>query len=107
MAENSSALISAAVFDTKAYDRQALEQASAGHGIEWHFREFRLTEGAAAAAKNARAVCVFVNDHLDRPCLEVLARNGVELVALRCAGFNNVDLAAAKELKLAVTRVPA
>jgi len=106
MAENSLSVIAAAVFDTKPYDRQALQQASADHGIEWHFHEFRLTEDSASAERNARAVCVFVNDQLNRPCLEVLARHGVELVALRCAGFNNVDIAAAKELKLAVTRVP-
>src|SRR5215475_13653234 len=106
MAENSFSVIAAAVFDTKPYDRQALQQASADHGIEWHFREFRLTEDSASAAKNARAVCVFVNDQLNRSCLEALARQGVELVALRCAGFNNVDIASAKELELTVTRVP-
>lgn len=100
-------VITAAVFDTKPYDRDALQQASANHGIEWHFLEFRLTEDTAHAAKNARAVCVFVNDLLDRPCLKELARQGVELVALRCAGFNHVDLDSAKELKLTVTRVPA
>src|SRR5262245_11395878 len=106
MAPNPSSVIAAAVFDTKPYDRQALQQASADLGIDWHFREFRLTKDSASAAKDARAVCVFVNDQLDRPCLDVLARHGVELVALRCAGFNNVDVAAAKELKLTVTRVP-
>jgi D-lactate dehydrogenase len=106
MAENSLSSIAVAVFDTKPYDRQALQQASAENGIKWQFHEFRLTEDSASAAKNARAVCVFVNDQLNRPCLEVLARQGVELVALRCAGFNNVDLATAKELKLVVTRVP-
>ena len=58
-----------------------------------------------AHGQGAQAVCVFVNDQLDRPCLEALAAQGVKLVALRCTGFNNVDLAAAKELKLAVTRV--
>jgi D-lactate dehydrogenase len=100
-------VITAAVFDTKPYDRLALQQASAAnHGLKWHFLEFRLTEDTASAAKNARAVCVFVNDQLDRPCLEALARQGVELVALRCAGFNNVDIDAAKKLKLTVTRVP-
>ena len=99
-------VITAAVFDTKPYDREALQQASANHGIEWHFLEFRLTEDTAHAAKNARAVCVFVNDQLARPCLEALARQGVELVALRCTGFNNVDLESARELKLTVTRVP-
>jgi D-lactate dehydrogenase len=106
MAENSFSVIAAGVFDTKPYDRQALQQASADYGIEWHFHEFRLTEDSASAAKNARAICVFVNDQLNRPCLEVLARHGVELVALRCAGFNNVDVASARELKITVTRVP-
>jgi D-lactate dehydrogenase len=106
MAPNPSSVIAAAVFDTKPYDRQALQQASADHGIEWHFFEFRLTEDSASAAKNVRAVCVFVNDQLNRPCLEVLAGQGVELVALRCAGFNNVDVGSARELNLTVTRVP-
>src|SRR5215467_10808644 len=99
-------VITAAVFDTKPYDQEALQQASASHGIEWHFLEFRLTEDTASAARNARAVCGFVNDQLDRSCLKLLARQGVELVALRCTGCNNVDIAAAKELKLTVTRVP-
>jgi len=107
MARNSSSGITAAVFDTKPYDRQALQQASADVGIEWQFLEFRLTPDSAPAAKNARAVCAFVNDQLNRPCLEALAGQGVELIALRSAGFNHVDLNAAKELKLTVTRVPA
>ncbi len=106
MARHPSTTIPTAVFDTKPYDRQALQQATADRGIEWHFREFRLTEDSASSAKNARAVCVFVNDQLNRSCLELLAGQGVELVALRCAGFNNVDIGAARELKLTVTRVP-
>ena len=69
-------VITAAVFDTKPYDQQALQQASASHGIEWHFLEFRLTENTASAAKNARAICAFVNDQLDRSYLKVLARQG-------------------------------
>jgi D-lactate dehydrogenase len=99
-------VISTAVFDTKPYDREALEQASANRGIEWRFLEFRLTQDTVPAAKNAKAVCVFVNDQVNRPCLELLARQGVELVALRGAGFNNIDIQAAKEFKLTVTRVP-
>src|SRR5262252_6631099 len=99
-------MITAAVFDTKPYDRDALEQASADRHIDWHFLEFRLTPDTAAAAKNARAVCVFVNDQVNRPCLELLARQGVELVALRATGFNNIDVQSAKDLKLTVTRVP-
>ena len=106
MTWNPASVITAAVFDTKPYDREALQQASADHGIDWHFLEFRLTQDTAYTAKNARAVCVFVNDQVDRPCLEVLARQGVELVALRCTGFNNVDVDSAKELKITVTRVP-
>jgi D-lactate dehydrogenase len=99
-------VVTAAVFDTKPYDRAALQQASAKHGIEWRFLEFRLTQDTASAAKNSRAICAFVNDQLNRPCLEALAKQGVELVALRSTGFNNVDVNSAKELKLTITRVP-
>src|SRR5215813_2072109 len=99
-------MITAAVFDTKPYDREALEQASADHHIEWRFLEFRLTHDTAPAAKNARAVCVFVNDQVNRPCLELLAGQGVELVVVRATGFNNVDVRAAKDFRLTVARVP-
>lgn len=95
-----------AVFDTKPYDRQALQRASTGRGVEWRFLEFRLTKDTATTAAGAPAVCVFVNDQVDRACLAALAAQGVKLVALRCTGFNNVDVAAAKELQLIVTRVP-
>ena len=98
-------MITVAVFDTKPYDREHLQPAG-GNGIDWRFLEFRLTADTVPTAQGARAVCVFVNDQLNRACLEALAAQGVKLVALRCTGFNNVDLAAAKALKLAVTRVP-
>jgi D-lactate dehydrogenase len=96
-----------AVFDTKPYDRAPLHRASAGGKIDWRFLDCRLSVETAAAAADAKAVCIFVNDQADRPCLEALAKLGVKHIALRCAGFNGVDLAAAKELGLAVTRVPA
>jgi D-lactate dehydrogenase len=99
-------MITVAVFDTKPYDRAPLQTAAAGLDIEWRFLEFRLTAETVPLAKDAQAVCVFVSDRLDRPCLEGLARQGIKLVALRCTGFNNVDVAAARELKLTVTRVP-
>jgi len=95
------------VFDTKQYDREPLQQASRELPIEWVFIEGRLSVETAAAATGARAVCTFVNDKLDRPCLEALARLGIKHIALRCAGFNSVDLPAAKELGFSVTRVPA
>jgi D-lactate dehydrogenase len=99
-------MITTAVFDTKRYDRDALQSASTAGLIDWRFLDFRLTRDTAATAAGARAVCVFVNDQLDRPCLEAIAAQGVQLVALRCTGFNNVDLTAAAELGLTVTRVP-
>jgi D-lactate dehydrogenase len=99
-------MITTAVFDTKPYDRDSLTRASANTDLEWRFLEFRLTRETAPLARGAPAVCVFVNDQVDRPCLETLAAQGVKLVALRCTGFNNVDLAAAKALNIAVTRVP-
>jgi len=101
-----SSVITVAVFDTKDYDRDALRQASIDYRIEWHFLEFRLTQDTVSAAKNAQAVCVFVNDQLNRHCLEALVKQGIGLVALRCTGFNNVDVDSARELKLTVTRVP-
>jgi D-lactate dehydrogenase len=96
-----------AVFDTKPYDREYLAQAPGAEQITWRFHEFRLTAETAPAAKGAQAVCAFVNDQADRACLEILSSLGVKLLALRCAGFNNVDLAAAKSLGITVTRVPA
>jgi D-lactate dehydrogenase len=100
-------MIRTVVFDTKAYDRESLQRATPNGRIEWKFMEFRLRPETASAAKRAQAVCIFVNDHADRPSLEALASLGVKHIALRCAGFNNVDLNAATELGLSVTRVPA
>lgn len=96
-----------AFYDTKAYDRQYFGRAPGADRLEWVFHEFRLSSETAGTASGAAAVCVFVNDRLDRACLETLAGSGVRLVVLRCAGFNNVDLGAAAALQLAVTRVPA
>jgi D-lactate dehydrogenase len=99
-------MITTAVYDTKPYDRDSLQRASVNTDLDWRFLEFRLTRETATLAQGAPAVCVFVSDHVDRPCLEALAAQDVKLVALRCTGFNNVDIAAAKSLKIAVTRVP-
>ena len=95
------------VFDTKPYDREGLERAAAGLDIEWRFMEFRLKTETAPAALGAAAVCTFVNDAVDAACLEALVKLGVKHVALRCAGFNSVDLNAAKSCGISVTRVPA
>jgi D-lactate dehydrogenase len=99
--------ITTVVFDTKPYDRDSLQKATPNGEIDWKFMEFRLTPETAVAAQGAQAVCIFVNDHADRATLEELRSAGIKHIALRCAGFNNVDLAAGKELGLSVTRVPA
>ena len=96
-----------AVFSTKPYDRQFLDAANARHGHELQFLEPRLTAETARLGEGFPVVCAFVNDQLDRPALETLAAGGTRLVALRCAGFNNVDLRAAGELGIEVVRVPA
>src|SRR5262249_19311035 len=97
---------SVAVYDTKSYDRESLTRFAGADAIDWRFLEFRLGPETAHAAHGAQAVCVFVNDEAGRAVLEELARLGVRLLALRCTGFNKVDLTAPKELGLPVTRVP-
>lgn len=95
-----------AMFDTHAYDRDAFQRANAEYGHEIAFFEPRLNASTAALANGHDVVCAFVNDRLDRPCLEVLQRGGTRLLALRSAGYNHVDLSAAGELGLPVVRVP-
>src|SRR5688572_18006788 len=96
-----------AIFSTKNYDRTFLEAANATCGHELVFFEPRLTEETTALAAQFPAVCVFVNDQLGATVLNTLAGQGTRLIALRSAGFNNVDLIAARELGLTVVRVPA
>jgi D-lactate dehydrogenase len=95
------------VFDTKPYDRESLQRATRNGEVEWRFMDWRLSAETAASASGARAVCIFVNDRADRACLEALASLGVKHIALRCAGYNSVDIEAANKLGLSVTRVPA
>ena len=87
-----------AVFSTKPYDRRFLDaaNAAAGHRHRLTFHEARMSAATAVLANGAGAVCPFVNDGADEAALAELARAGVRLVALRSAGFNNVDLAAAR-----------
>lgn len=95
-----------AIFGTKAYDRRSFEAANARFGHDLTFFEARLDAGTSALADGFAAVCVFVNDKLDDVVLARLAAGGTKVVALRCAGFNNVDLAAAARANIAVVRVP-
>jgi D-lactate dehydrogenase len=94
-----------AVFDAKPYDRQFFDD-QAGDNLSLHYLEARLTPETASLAAGFRVICAFVNDDLGAATLERLAAGGVELIALRCAGFNNVDLEAAGRHRLTVVRVP-
>ena len=96
-----------AVFSTKPYDQKFLMEANEQFGHELSFFEPRLTPKTASLAAGYPAVCAFVNDELDAETLEKLNAQGTCLIALRAAGFNNVDLVAAERLGMPVVRVPA
>lgn len=96
-----------AVFSAKRYDREYLEKSNAEHGHEFRFIESALDVTTAVLADGATAVCVFVNDDCSAPVLEVLSSSGTEMLALRSAGYNHVDIDVAKELGMTVSRVPA
>ena len=98
-----------AVFSAKSYDRSFLTAANdaAGRPHEIHFFEAHLLPSTVSLAAGATAICPFVNDLVDGPVLDALAAQGTGLVALRGAGFNNVDLPAAKRAGITVARVPA
>lgn len=96
-----------AVFSTKPYDRDSLERVNAAYGHELSFFEARLGPETAVLAAGHEAVCAFVNDSLDRHVLHRLSTGGTRLVALRSAGFNHVDLEAARYEGITVARVPA
>jgi D-lactate dehydrogenase len=100
-------MLTVSFFDTKSYDREYFERADGADQLRFRFHEFRLTSETVSTAEGAQAVCVFVNDQLDAGCLRQLAELGIRLIALRCAGFNNVDLTAAKSLEIGVVRVAA
>lgn len=94
-----------AFFSTQSYDKKYFEKFNKEHTFE--FFETRLRIRTANLAKGFDGVCVFVNDVLDKETLEYLRQIGVGLVALRCAGFNNVDIDAACRTDIKVLRVPA
>ncbi len=94
-------------FSSQTYDQDSFSNTPVGHGLELHFQPARLSEDTATLASGHEVVCAFINDDLSAPVLKRLAAGGTRLIALRSAGFNHVDLAAAKQLGLAVVRVPA
>ncbi|HHF6810934.1 TPA: 2-hydroxyacid dehydrogenase [Haemophilus influenzae] len=96
-----------AIYSTKSYDRKYIELINAKYNFDLEFFDFMLNESTVRLAEHCEVVCIFVNDNGSRKVLEKLAALGVKIVALRCAGFNNVDLKAAQELGIQVVRVPA
>ena len=96
-----------AVFSAKPYNRQFLAPVDQQYGHELQFIDPNLDEQTVALAQGFEAVCVFVNDRLNRSVIKSLSEYGINLIALRCAGYNNVDLDAAQEFNVTVVRVPA
>lgn len=96
-----------AFFNTKRYDERSFTETNTNFGHELTFFEPRLTLETAALASGFPAICIFINDDLGEEVLRELATTGTTLIALRCAGFNNVNLDVAKELGMTVVRVPA
>lgn len=95
-----------AFFSTQSYDKEYFSRYNEQH-YELVFFDMALDEKTAALAEGCQAVCVFVNDRLNAAVLELLDSYGIRLIALRCAGYNNVDLPAARRLQMTVVRVPA
>ena len=94
-------------FSAKPYDKVFFDRINSQYGFELEYYETHLGPHIVNVVENTTAVCVFVNDKLNAEVLKVLAATGVKIIALRCAGFNNVDIEAAKILGLKVCRVPA
>ena len=95
-------------FSAKPYDITTFNQHNTGYGFELVYLETHLGPHIVNAVEEGTfAICVFVNDYLTAAVIEVLAAKGIKVIALRCAGFNNVDLAAAKKYGIMVCRVPA
>ncbi|WP_212001624.1 2-hydroxyacid dehydrogenase [Chitinophaga sp. HK235] len=94
-------------FSAQPYDITYFNQANQQNTHHFRFLEYPLNEDNTALIKDEKAVCVFVNDKVDAAVVHKLKEKGITLIALRCAGFNNVDLKAAAEAGISVVRVPA
>lgn len=93
-------------FDAKPYDQKSFDEANAEYGFKLRYLNMHLGPDTALLARGADAVCVFVNDIVNKEVINSLVEQGVKIIALRCAGYNNVDLLAAYQ-RVPVVRVPA
>ena len=89
-------MVKIAFFDTKPYDLPEFEKQGRECGIEFKFLEPRLDSDTVSLARGCDGVCAFVNDTVDAHVIDALAADGIGLVAMRCSGYNNVDLARAR-----------
>ena len=96
-----------AFFSTKAYDKNSFLTTNVSYSHDFSFFEPRLTAETIALATGFPAVCVFINDELGEETLRAIHSTGTRFIALRCAGFNNVNPDVAQELGMEVVRVPA
>lgn len=96
-----------AFFDTKPYDESSFNERNKDFGFEIRYYKGHLNKNNVLLTQGVDVVCIFVNDIADEEVIRIMAANGVKLLALRCAGFNNVDLAAAAAAGITVVRVPA
>ena len=96
-----------AFFSTKGYDKTSFLAANEAYDHEFSFFEPRLTKETIALAAGFPIVCVFINDELGEETLRAIHSTGTRFIALRCAGFNNVNLDVAQELGIQVVHVPA
>lgn len=94
-------------FSTKQYDEEYFKRSNNSYNHELRFIEAKLTYDTVSLINGESTICVFVNDELDRKVISKLSEVGVKLIALRCAGYNNVDMDAAHEFSITVVRVPA
>lgn len=96
-----------AVFSTKSYDQEYFEKYNTDYNYNFSFFETSLNSNTASLAKGFDVICVFVNDIVDEQTIKTLSDNGTRLIALRCAGYNNVNIESAKKNNIKIVRVPA
>ena len=98
--------VKVAFFDARPYDRKSFDSANKDFGVEIKYFNGHLTSDTAVLADGFNAICAFVNDIITKDVIDVLAKNNIQLIALRSAGYNNVDFKAAYK-RIHVVRVPA
>lgn len=99
-------MTSIAFFDARQYEIDFFKNYEKDNEFRFHYIPSKLTLDTAHLSKGCKIICCFVRDSLNKKIIEVLARNGVEMIALRCTGFNNLDIMACKENNILVARVP-